>query len=75
MVARNDITGDLIKTKVVVDDKFEKGFGAIDFSVKLEETKTTPDKPVESVQLEFDFDEKRIDVIGQNGNTADHYKK
>ena len=67
MTARNDITGDLIKTKVVVNDKFEKGFGAIDFSVKLEETKATPDKPLEPIQMEFDFDEERIDIIRQNG--------
>ena len=70
MTAYNDITGDLIKTKVVTDDKYEKGFGAIDFSIKLEETKTTSDKPMEPVQPELPFDEDRIDIIGQNGNVG-----
>lgn len=68
MAARNEITGDLIKTKVGDSDKFKKGFDGIDWSVKLEDTVATSDKPVEPVQLELDFDEERIDIIGQNGN-------
>lgn len=26
-----------------------------------------------SKQMELDFDEERIDTIGQNGNTGEHY--
>ncbi len=68
MAARNEITGDLIKTRVGNSDNFKKGFDGIDWSVKLEDAKSTTDKPVEPVQLELDFDEDRIDIIGQNGN-------
>lgn len=43
MVARNEITGDKIQSKVNENDKFDKGYGEIDWSVKLEDTP----KPVE----------------------------
>jgi hypothetical protein len=67
MAARNDITGDLIKTRVGNSDNFKKGFDGIDWSVKLEDTVAPTNQPVEPVQLEL-FDEDRIDIIGQNGN-------
>jgi hypothetical protein len=35
MVARNEITGDLIKTKVNDDTNFKKNYDGIDWSVKL----------------------------------------
>jgi hypothetical protein len=42
--ARNDITGDEIKSKVNSDqNKFDKGFDGIDWSVKWE-----PEKPKEN---------------------------
>ena len=72
MTSKNDITGDVIKTKISNGKKFKEGFEGIDWSVKLEVTKPTPDKPV---QLELDFDEDRIDIIGQNGPTGDHYEE
>jgi len=68
MTARNEITGDLIKTRVGNSDNFKKGFDGIDWSVKLEDVTPTTNQPVESTQLELDFDEDRIDIIGQNGN-------
>lgn len=37
MAARNDITGDLIKSRVGDTDKFKKGYDGIDWSVKLED--------------------------------------
>jgi hypothetical protein len=37
MAARNDITGDLIKTRVGNTDKFKKGYDGIDWSVKMED--------------------------------------
>jgi hypothetical protein len=71
MTARNDITGDLIKTKVSDDRKFKKGYDGIDWSVKLEDPAPTPDKPAEPTQMELDFGdeeaERRMDIIGQNG--------
>jgi hypothetical protein len=75
MASINDITGDLIKTRVGNGDKFKKGYDGIDWSVKLEDVKPTTPKPVEPTQLELDFgDEHRIDIIGQNGNTGEHYE-
>ena len=37
MAARNDITGDLIKSRVGDTDKFKKGYDGIDWSVKMED--------------------------------------
>jgi hypothetical protein len=67
MAARNEITGDLIKTRVGNSDKFKKGFDGIDWSVKLEDVTPAPTEPVEPTQLDL-FDEDRIDIIGSNGN-------
>jgi hypothetical protein len=49
MVARNEITGDKIQSKINENDKFDKNYGEIDWSVKLEDT---PVKPVEGVKNE-----------------------
>jgi hypothetical protein len=44
-VSRNDITGDAIKTKVNTNqNKFDKGFDGIDWSVKLEPEKSKENK-------------------------------
>jgi hypothetical protein len=43
MVARNDITGDKIQSKINENENFDKGYGEIDWSVKLDDTP----KPVE----------------------------
>jgi hypothetical protein len=67
MAARNEITGDLIKTRVGNSDNFKKGFDGIDWSVKLEDVTPATNQPVESTQLDL-FDEERIDIIGSNGN-------
>lgn len=68
MAARNEITGDLIKTRVGNSDNFKKGFDGIDWSVKLEDVTPATNQPVEPTQMELDFNEDRIDIIGQNGN-------
>ena len=64
MAARNDITGDELKSRgnsKAFTDNFDRIFGK--------------KKPKEPEQLELDFgDEHRIDVIGQNGNTGEHYE-
>ena len=48
MASHNDITGDVLVSKVYTK-KFGKGFDGIDWSVKLE--------PTPPVQLELDFEE------------------
>jgi hypothetical protein len=70
MVARNEITGDKIKTKVSNSDDFKKGYDEINWKVKMGHVEPTANKPMEPVQLELPFDEERIDIIGQNGNVG-----
>lgn len=59
MVARNSITGDKIQSKGVLTKQGEDNWDLI-FSKK---------KKV----VNLDWDESRIDTIGQNGNEGDHY--
>lgn len=49
MAAKNDITGDLIQSRKS-NENFDKGFGQIDWSVKLEQPVAPTDKPVESTE-------------------------
>jgi hypothetical protein len=80
MTAKNPITGDLIKTKVSNDTNFNKNYGAIDWSVKLETPNPNPSSSsghsVDSkrvaplVEHWSEEDEKRLEIIGQNGNTG-----
>lgn len=80
MVAFNEHTGDPLISKVGLSDEGKKNWDTI-FPPKKKEKyippplppelaspKATANKPVEPVQLELDFDEDRIDIIGQNGN-------
>lgn len=60
-MASNDITGDSLASKYgnkQQKEKFDEGFDRI-FGKKK--------KPVE-------WDESRIDIIGQNGNDGSHYE-
>jgi hypothetical protein len=59
---RNEITGDKIRTKGVLSKEAEDRFDAI--FRKKEPTERDPDP---------DWDEGRIDVIGQNGNDGEGY--
>lgn len=61
MTAKNDITGDAIKSKPNTD-AFEENFDRI-FGKK------------DKTKKEDDWDERRIDIIGSNGPTGDHYDK
>lgn len=73
MATRNDITGDKIQSRINTkqfEDNFEAIFG------KKEKTNVgypplATDKPVDSSE---DWDEKRIDIIGSNGPTGEHYE-
>ena len=69
MATRNDITGDLIKTKANGDDDayadgWERIFGKKN---KVADAEAAPNQPVEPTPADL-FDEERIDTIGQNGN-------
>lgn len=59
MTAKNDITGDEIKTKGVVTQQFRDNFDRI-FGKQKD-------------VVEWPEDEERIDRIGQNGPTGEHY--
>ncbi len=61
MVARNNITGDKIQSKGVLTKQGEDNWDLI-FDKKKKVT-------------ESDWDESRIDTIGQNGNDGEHYDK
>ena len=61
--ARNDVTGDWIQSKPN-SEQFEKNFDAI-FRKK---------KPSDDVSPHaHEYEESRIDVVGQNGNDGLHY--
>lgn len=63
MVARNDITGDKIQTREN-SKALEENWDKI-FPPKKKERYVPPPLP--------DWNENRIDVIGQNGNDGEHY--
>jgi len=83
----NNITGDSISTRFgnkEAQEKFESNFDAI-----FRKKKVAPDailcdicgKNLSAVKecawtsCPLNFNESRIDVIGQNGNDGDHYEK
>jgi hypothetical protein len=71
MASRNDITGDLIKTKANGDsDAFAEGWDRI-FGKKKQPLNEYPDNSTDPEK----WDESRIDVVGSNGNDGDHYGK
>lgn len=62
-MSKNDITGDVIKSKVGNTAAFDSGY-------ELIWGKKTKPKPT---PLWSDEDELRVDIIGSNGPTGDHY--
>lgn len=76
MAARNDVTGDLIQTKLsnteAYADNWDRIFGKKKTTVAEAEPPT--DQLVEPTQLDL-FDEERIDIIGPNGNEGLHYEE
>lgn len=70
MVARNDITGDLIKSKTTMGKEFENNFERI-FGAKKKEKYVPPPLP----DWGDEDAEKRLDIIGANGPTGEHYKE
>ena len=61
-MSRNDITGDKIKSRVS-NKEYEDNFD------KIFRNKSSTNKPTQSDE----WDEGRLDVIGQNGNDGIHY--
>ena len=57
----NDITGDSLRTRPA-SDAYRDNYDAI----FRREPQPNPDWPAEA--------EERMDIIGQNGNTGDHYE-
>lgn len=73
MASYNDVTGDKIQSRTnnkQFEDNFDRIFGKKD-KPKVGYPPLTPDKPVEPAS---DWDEKRVDIVGQNGNTGEHYE-
>jgi len=73
MSSYNDVTGDKIQSRInskQFEDNFDRIFRKKD-KASVDNTATTADKPVESTD---NWDEKRIDVIGTNGNDGLHYE-
>lgn len=70
MASRNDVTGDLIKTKGVLSKQGEDNWDRI-FGKKKQPLNEYPDNGTDPDK----WDEARIDVVGSNGNEGDHYGK
>ena len=66
-MSTNDITGDALRTKPATD-AYSDGYDAIDFSAH----RNVQGWP-QIEESDWPEDECRIDQIGQNGNTAEHY--
>lgn len=70
MAAKNDITGDLIKTRGMLskkgEDAFDQIFGKRDVRGRKIDLNEYPED-------DDSWDEARLDIIGQNGPTGLHY--
>lgn len=78
MASYNDITGDKIATRTITK-QYGDNFDNIFRKNKVVEDTPTADQPVEPTQMELDFGseeaERRIDIIGANGPTGEHYEE
>jgi hypothetical protein len=80
MAAHNDITGDLIQSRVnskEFEDNFDAIFRKKDANCNIcgKTFASTKECAFTGCPLNWDdsWDEARVDVIGQNGPTGDHY--
>lgn len=73
MVARNNITGDKLQSKKN-SSEYEDNWELI-WGKKKKQTHDIlrPTTKWEGEPIKLDWDESRIDTIGQNGNEGDHY--
>jgi hypothetical protein len=71
-MSKNDITGDSIRSKPLskeAEDNWDKIFGK-----RIREQKLSNDDMLPEYELHKSTGElSRIDLIGQNGNTGEHY--
>jgi hypothetical protein len=71
MASHNDITGDALVSRVL-SKKGEEAFEQI-FGKKKTNGGWKP--PLSPLKTNADWDESRIDTIGQNGNDGEHYEE
>lgn len=77
MAAHNDITGDLIQSRVnskEFDDNFDLIFKKKDANCNICGKTFATTKECAFTGCPLNWDEDRIDTIGQNGPTGDHYQ-
>lgn len=83
-MSKNDVTGDEIKSKVsskAYEDNFDRIFRkdkVADSPLSTNQSDKCPTYPEPCFctgACKPGWDEDRIDVIGQNGNTGEHYDK
>jgi hypothetical protein len=69
MASYNDITGDKIATRKI-SKEYGNNFDNIFRKNKVAEATPAPVEPVEPAQLELwtEEEERRLEIIGQNGN-------
>lgn len=77
MTSRNDVTGDLIKSRKnskEFEDNFDKIFRKNkDPLCDVCGKSLTATKECAWTGCPLNWDESRVDIIGQNGPTGDHY--
>jgi hypothetical protein len=77
MTSRNDVTGDLIKSRKnskEFEDNFDKIFRKNkDPLCDVCGKSLTATKECAFTGCPLNWDESRVDIIGQNGPTGDHY--
>lgn len=80
MTTRNDVTGDLIKSRVN-SKEFEDNFDTIFRKKPKEPLCDICGKPLDPTKecawtgCPLNWDESRVDIIGQNGPTGEHYEE
>jgi hypothetical protein len=78
-MSKNDITGDNIRTKGILSPEGEKNYDNIFRKNKVAQCPNIPEPCFctgackGEVTSTDGWDEDRIDVIGQNGNSGEHY--
>ena len=78
MAARNDVTGDLIKSRVnnkQFEDNFDSIFRKKDPLCDVCGKSLTATKECAWTGCPLNWDEGRVDIIGQNGPTGEHYEE
>jgi len=76
MASRNDVTGDLIKSRKNTkefEDNYDKIFRNKDPLCDVCGKSLTATKECAWTGCPLNWDESRVDIIGQNGPTGDHY--